>query len=169
MNDFFLIHGGPGSGRYPLGSGNRPYQKFEKAKKKISSVRKYIKTKKNQKEEKKRRIAENESQKRKTFHEANKEKVLRKGSARDVLKYQGELTNEELQKAYTRLNLEANIRSLSAKEKDKNKLRVDKLMKNIKTGNEWVELGTRTYNNFAAVYNATPDGRNNPLTMIKKS
>ena len=26
---YYISHGGPGSGRYPLGSGERPYQKYE--------------------------------------------------------------------------------------------------------------------------------------------
>ena len=26
---YYISHGGPGSGRYPLGSGERPYHKYE--------------------------------------------------------------------------------------------------------------------------------------------
>lgn len=31
-NEMYVIHGGPGSGRYPLGSGDRPYQMLETSK-----------------------------------------------------------------------------------------------------------------------------------------
>lgn len=168
MNNNFIQHGGPGSGRYPLGSGGRPYQKFEKAKRKVSKVASYVKKKKNQRKQKIAKKQADEIEKKKRIREANKEKVLRKGSASEVLEYQGELTNQQLQEAFTRLNLEANIRSLSSKEKSKNMRAVDDVMKTIKAGNEWVKIGTDSYNTFASIYNATDEGKRHPLTLIKK-
>lgn len=176
MNDFyFLAHGGPGSGRYPLGSGDRPYQKFEGTGKKPSGISGYIQSRKAKKAEEKEQRARNEELRRrmeeeqkKRQHDADKERVLREGSATEVMKYQGELTNQELQNAFTRLNLETQLRGLSQKEMKSAMDKVDNIMKTIKTGTEWAKIGTDTYNTIAAIYNATPEGREKPLTLVGK-
>ena len=165
MNDF-IQHGGPGSGRYPLGSGGRPYQKFEKARAKGKGIVSYIKNRKQNKIAKEQEEARQKQEARQRFKEANKENVLKRGTAKEVMEYQGELTNKELQDAFTRLNLEANIRSLSQKEKHQVRDTIDDVMKTIKTGNEWIRIGTDSYNSIAKIYNSTPEGRENPLTII---
>lgn len=172
-NLYYLSHGGPGSGRYPLGSGDRPYQKFEGSRRKSGGISGYIKsirTKKNEvkmqktrNEELRRRM---EEEQRKRQHDADKERVLREGTATEVMKYQGELTNQELQQAFTRLNLESQLRNLSQKEMKSAMDKVDSVMKTLKTGTEWAKIGTDTYNTFAKIYNATPEGQKNPLTLV---
>ncbi len=176
MNDFyFLSHGGPGSGRYPLGSGERPYQKFEKSRSRPSGISNYIKArraKKAEAEQQKRNAEEarrrerEEEQKRQ--HDTDKERVLRRGTATEVLRYQGELTNQELQNACNRLNLEGQLRGMSQKEIKTAIDKFDGVMKTIKTGTEWVKIGTDTYNTIAAIYNATSSGKENPLTIVSK-
>lgn len=176
MNDFYyLSHGGPGSGRYPWGSGDRPYQRLEGSRRKSSGISGYIKSIKNKKSEEQRQKQRNEElrkkledDQKKRQHDADKERVLREGSATEVLKYQGELTNQELQNAFTRLNLESNIRNLSKKELETAMNKVDNIMKTIKIGTEWIKIGTDTYNSIAVIYNATPDGRSNPLPLVGK-
>lgn len=176
MNNFYyLSHGGPGSGRYPLGSGDRPYQKFETPRKRDGGISGYIKAKRAKKvEEQKQRQRNEELRKRleeeqkKRQHYADKERVLREGTATEVLNYQGELTNQELQNAFTRLNLEAQLRTLSQKEIKTAMDKIDSVMKTVKTGTEWAKIGTDTYNTIAAIYNATPDGQKQPLTLVKK-
>lgn len=176
MNEFYyLAHGGPGSGRYPLGSGERPYQKYEGSRSGSSGISGYIRSIKARKDEKKLQKQRNkelrnlmEEEQRKYQHEINKETVLRKGTATEVLKYQGELTNQELQNAFTRLSLENQLRGLSEKEMRSAVDKVDNIMKTVKTGTEWAKIGTDTYNTIAAIYNATPDGQKNPLTLVNK-
>lgn len=107
-----------------------------------------------------------EEEQKKRHHDADKERVLREGTATEVLKYQGELTNQELQNAVTRLNLESSLRGLSQRETKSAMDKVDEIMKTIKTGTEWAKIGTDTYNTFAAIYNATPEGQNKPLTLV---
>lgn len=174
MNEF-IQHGGPGSGRYPLGSGGRPYQKFEKAKRKIGSISNYIKKKKNESAQKKvakskanAEKARASAEKARAIHEADRERVLKKGTAREVMRYQGELTNKELQDAFTRLNLEANIRRLSEDEKYAKVKKVDKVMKTVGDVTGWVKTGTEAYNSMAAIYNATPEGRTKPMTIVTR-
>nr|DAF83563.1 MAG TPA: RNA dependent RNA polymerase [Caudoviricetes sp.] len=156
------------SGRYPWGSGSRPFQSYK-------GISGYIRKKKQEKadaaEQRERneqlRIAMEEEQK-KRHHDADKERVLRKGTATEVLKYQGELTNQELQNAVNRLTLESNLRNLSQKETKSAIDKVDEIMKTVKTGTEWAKIGTDTYNTLAAIYNATPEGQRKPLTLVGK-
>lgn len=176
MNEFYyLAHGGPGSGRYPLGSGDRPYQKFEGGRKRSSGIVGYIKSRKEKRAEEKQIRAKNEEARRKAESErrerqldSDKERVLREGSATEVLKYQGRLTNQELQQAFNRLNLETNLRNMSQKEIKTKVDKVDEVMKMIKTGTEWAKIGTDTYNTLAQIWNATPEGQKEPLPIVGK-
>lgn len=162
MNDFYyLIHGGPGSGRYPLGSGERPYQMLEGSRKKRSSLLSYIQSKRREK-------ADGVKQKTEEEYRAEKERALKSGKASDILKFQGDVSNEELQRAITRLNLESQLKSMSAREMQTAMDKIDVAMKNIERGTKWVQTGTNAYNTFAALYNATPDGKKKPLTLVGK-
>lgn len=176
MNEYFYFaHGGPGSGRYPLGSGERPYQKFEKSRSRGGGISGYIRSRREKKAANKQQKSEIESERRKNEEEkearrkaADKERVLREGTATEVMRYQGELTNQELQNAFTRLNLESNIRALSQKEMKSAMDQVDSIMKKVKMGTEWVRIGTDAYNSIAAIYNTTSEGQNNPLTLVRR-
>lgn len=134
------------SGRYPWGSGARPFQSGGGP----MSKRQAKKVEKMTPEER----------------EAEKQRVLKTGSASEILRYKGELSNQEMQQAVTRLNLEAQLSSLSAKEIESGMQKIDKVMKGVKTGTEWVKIGTDTYNTFAKLYNATEEGQKNPLTLV---
>lgn len=180
--NYYLSHGGPGSGRYPLGSGERPYQKFEGSgrrrilrsggvntkPKRSYGLGGYLKARKAKKAEEKQQQLTEEAAQRKRQHDADRERVLRKGTATEVLKYQGELTNKELGEVTTRLNLERQLRSLSSQEAKSAIDSVDNIMKTVKTGTEWAKIGIDTYNTFVSVYNSTPDGKKKPLTVIRK-
>lgn len=174
-NIYYLSHGGPGSGRYPLGSGDRPFQKFEGSNGKGGGIRGYIQSRRAKKLEAKEQKARNEElrkrmeeEQKRRQHELDKERVLKKGSAIEVARYQGELTNQELQNVVTRLNLESQLSGYVQKETKTAVDKVDNIMKTVKTGTEWAKIGTDTYNTIAAIYNATPDGQKKPLTLVKK-
>lgn len=176
MDEFYyLSHGGPGSGRYPWGSGDRPYQRLEKSKQK-HGIGDYIKSRKAKKAEeqmqkdmaeaRKRAAAEEE---RKKYLEADKERVLRAGSAAEVLQYKGMLTNKELETAYNRIDWEKKLSSVAASEIQSNMQKMDNAMKNLKTINNWGSTLTDSYNLMAAVYNATAEGKKDPWPKIEKS
>lgn len=176
MNEqYHLIHGGPGSGRYPLGSGDRPYQKFEGSRRKSGGISGYIRSRKERKAESQHAKAMTDAQKRAAEEverrrqlEADKERVLRSGSATEIMRYQGLLTNQELQTAVTRLNLESSLKTMSQKEIKSAVDKFNSIMKVVKIGNDWAKIGTDTYNTLAAIYNATPDGQKKPLTLVNK-
>lgn len=90
--------------------------------------------------------------------EAEKSEVLAKGSATDILKYKGKLTNQEMQTAVNRLNLERQLSELSAKEVAAGKQKTEDIVnKAIGTGRKVAELaetGTRLYNSINNVRKA---------------
>lgn len=124
------------------------------------------KTKKAAETERKREIAKKQAEEAKRQHDADKEKVLRSGSASEVLKYQGELTNQELQNAVSRINLESQLKNYSAKEVKRNMDKLDSIMKDVQTMTNWAKIGTETYNTLAKIYNATEAGKENPWTLV---
>lgn len=176
MNDFYyLSHGGPGSGRYPWGSGDRPYQRLEGSKRKNGGIVGYIKSRKAKKAEEEKQkqreelLRKKEEMKRKQEeHEKNKEKVLKSGSAADVLKYQGELSNKELSEVANRLRLENDIKSYAAKDVTSALDKLKKVQSFTNVGSALAKDGIDIYNSFAAMYNASSAGRKTPLTLINK-
>lgn len=101
-------------------------------------------------------------QEKKEF-EANKEKVLNSGSATEVLKYRGKLTNQELQNAVTRLNLEQQLSAISAKEVKTGMDKVTSVMNKVEKATTAVEKGIKAYNTVAKVTNSV--GKTNLPTI----
>lgn len=174
-NIYYLAHGGPGSGRYPLGSGERPYQKFEGSRRKSGGISGYIKSRKAKKAEEQAQKQRNEELKkrleeeqRKRQHDADKERVLREGTATEVMKYQGELTNKELAEVADRLRLERQISGYGADETKKALDKLKTLQSYTNVGSALAKDGIEIWNSFASIYNATSEGKKNPLSLIKK-
>lgn len=171
-NVFYISHGGPGSGRYPLGSGERPYQSLEGSggglfRKRGGFLGRLRERKEMRERNEELRRAMETARKEREF-EMDKDRVLREGSALEVMRYKGKISNNELQAAVTRLNLESQLEGYAAKETKTALEKFDTIMKTVKTGTEWAKIGTDTYNTFAAIYNATPDGQNKPLRLVGK-
>lgn len=157
-----LCHVGmPGrSGRYPWGSGDRPYQRLEgKKQKKKSGL-----FKKKKKESENRPLTPEEIKKR----AAERKEAVKKGSAANALKFQGEFTNAELEQLTKRIDLERKLIKQASEEAKTNMQKIDKAMQTLKSVNEWGKIGTDTYNLLASFYNATEEGRKNPWPTISK-
>lgn len=177
MNEYFyLSHGGPGSGRYPLGSGERPYQKFEDSRKKRSGgIVGYIKSRRAKKREAElqksaaeERARKLEAAREKQKMEADKERVLRSGTAQEVLKYRGELTNQELNTVAERLRLEKQISGYSADEIKTNLDKLKQIQAYTNVGAALAKDGASIYNSFVSIYNSTSAGKKDPLSPIKE-
>lgn len=177
MNNFYYIsHGGPGSGRYPLGSGERPYQKFEGSRRRGSGgIVGYIKERRQKKAEEKAQKALNEETKKRIEKEkerermeADKERVLRSGSASEVMKYQGRLTNQELSYAAERLRLENQLNSYSKSEVNSAYDKLKTLQSYTNVSSALARDGIDLWNSFASVYNAIDEGKKRPLTLVSK-
>lgn len=164
-NIYYLSHGGPGSGRYPLGSGDRPYQKFEGSRRRSSGISGYISAKRKEKNLAKEIQRKQEVEK----HNADKDRVLKSGTPSEVSKYRGELTRQELQDVYNRLNFERMIDQMSTSEKVTNQQRIDKVVSNIKKTTGWIAEGAAAYNILASVYNSMIDDSKKKLPVLKIS
>lgn len=173
MNNFYyLSHGGPGSGRYPLGSGDRPYQKFEKSRRGISG---YIMARKEKKAQEKLKKKEDEARRQKLKEEAkerkmeaDKERVLRSGTASEVMKYQGKLTNKELTDAADRIRLEKRLNEYSSEEIKTTLDKLKKIQSYTNVSSSLAKDGIELWNSLASIYNVTDAGRKSPLKTIKR-
>lgn len=125
--------------------------------KKSSGISEYI-------SEKKRQKAEEQKQKRLE----DKERVLKEGTPKEVSKYKGELTKQELQEVYSRLNFERLIDQMSPEEKKSAWDTVKKVANGVKDTTEWVTTGVVAYNTFASIWNATGEDRNLPVIKLAK-
>lgn len=176
MNEFYyLAHGGPGSGRYPLGSGERPYQKYEGSRSGSSGISGYIRSIKAKKEEKRQRKAAQEAQKkeaeeaeRRRILEEDKERVLRSGKASEVMRYQGQLTNKELQDVADRLRLENQINGYATSEVKTALDKLKTLQSYTNVGSALAKDGIEIWNSLASVYNSTSEGQKKPLSLVTK-
>lgn len=174
MNQYDLYHTGVKrrSGRYPWGSGARPYQSMEgrSSRKSISSFIRDQRSKKQQaaiekmrENAKQKAMAEAEAKRQ---HDADKERVVREGRASEVLKYQGELTNDQLREIRDRIKLENELRSLSDKEYESTMDKINDFSKGLKLSAELIKNGADLWNGLAGIWNATEDGKKDPLTKI---
>lgn len=142
------------SGRYPWGSGKRPFQSgggpasSKKTKKELAA------------EKAKETRAKNKA------HEEEKQRVLREGNATEVLGLKSELTTKEMSDALERIRITSQLESYSKKEVQSFMNKVDDVMHGVKTATNWIKIGTDTYNTLAKLYNATDEGKKKPLTLV---
>ena len=130
--------------------------------KKSSGISEYISEKKRQKAEEQNK--KEQEQKRKLLED--KERVLKEGTPKEVSKYKGELTKQELQDVYSRLNLERLIDQMTPEDKKSAWDGVKKVANGVKDTTEWVTTGVVAYNTFASIWNSTGENRKN-LPVIK--
>ncbi len=165
METNYLIHYGikRRSGRFPWGSGKRPFQSGGGA---IGKAVRFVRAKKTEKKrnENLKKAREKAAENRKLA--ADKDRVLKSGSATEVLRYKGKLTNQELSEVVRRLEFEEKIRNLSKKEIKTGIQKVDEYMKTLEKVTNCTKTGANAWNQFVDVYNATPQGRQNPFNRI---
>lgn len=94
-------------------------------------------------------------------HEEKKRDALQKGTATEVLKFKGELTNQEMQNALTRISLEKQLSDISAREiaagQKQTKSALDKasdVMNNVEKVRNMTEKGINVYNTIAKINNS---------------
>ena len=97
--------------------------------------------------------------------EIGKKKAIESGSAKDVLKYKGKLTNEELQRAVTRINMEQRLSEISAKETKTGLDKAESFMNKVDRVNKMANKGIDSWNIMAKILNSTTDA---DLPLIKE-
>lgn len=98
--------------------------------------------------------------------EAKKQEILNSRSAAELYKNADLFTTSELQAAYTRLQLEKSIQSLSPKQVSKGQQFVNSAISTTKQAAELTTNSIKLYNNIAKVYNLMFDG---DLKTIKEN
>ena len=87
-------------------------------------------------------------------YEARKQKALKSGNATEVLKFKGDLTQQEMQSALSRIQWEQNMQSISAKELEAGKNRADDFFKGVDKAVGYANTTAKAWNTVANVVNA---------------
>lgn len=143
---------GRGSGRYPFGSGKS---------RRISLKRK--KTVTSDKKEPEKQLSKEEA---KALYEKEKARALKSGTAKDIIKFKGDLTNQEMRDAIQRMDLERQLSTYDQKFIKSKKEQLNDVMKDLRMVTEWTKIGTEAYNAMANIYNATEKGKKKPLNIV---
>ena len=101
-------------------------------------------------------------------YEDRKKIVLQKGSAADVLKYKGDLTNKELSDAYSRLNNERLIYEISQKDiKDVKGFwdKISKVRDRVDNVKNFANSGIDAWNTFVKIHNSFSSEDNKLMTI----
>ena len=95
--------------------------------------------------------------------EEDKKKALESGSAADVLKYKGKLTNNELQNAFNRINLEQQLSGIAQKDIKTGWDKMDSLMNKVGKVTDYSNKAIAMYNVIAKVNNSFNDEKMRPI------
>lgn len=136
--------------RTPAQLGHKP---SSTKKKKLSLVDRFEAKKKLRAKQKAAEKAR-EAKKTKEEYEAEKKKAIESGTAADVLKFKGKLTNQELNTAVNRLNMESQLAQLNARTIKTGMDKTEQLMNNIGRMKDMAEKGISAWNTFAKVHNS---------------
>lgn len=90
-------------------------------------------------------------------YERRKEKALKSGTPDEIMSFKGDLTNNQMETAIKRLDLEKKLSNYGKVPEKTFAEKVDQTMKDVKKINEWTNIGIDTYNTFARIYNARND------------
>lgn len=149
------------SGRYPYGSGDRPYQSSGGVStRKVSrsgrlTIRQRIANRRAAAQKASKEKEMKREQEARAQHERNKERVLREGTALELKEYANELSNAELESAIKRLELNKKLNSYSKKEVQTTFDKVDNFMSKAGKVNNWATTSINAYNNvqqFKKIY-----------------
>lgn len=88
-------------------------------------------------------------------HKAKREAAIKSGNPNEIRKYRDELTNDELQKALNRVNLNKQLAAIDVPPSAFDK--IDKAMKTVDKITNWVGTGIKVYNTAATVHNSFSD------------
>ena len=103
----------------------------------------------------------------KAAHEEAKKNALARGNATEVLKFKGELSNQELQAAFNRINLEKQLSSIAASEKKSNWDKMDSFVNKVGKLKNYADKGIEVYNLIAKINNSFNDTKMNIIGQDK--
>lgn len=107
-------------------------------------------------EEGRKRYGDGDGDAKETYEEG-KAKAVQSGSAKEVLRYKGDLTQQEMQFALSRIKWEKEMSSINASETVTGKDRLDKFFDGVKTATGYAGKAIQAYNTVANIVNAFSD------------
>lgn len=128
--------------------------KTSSKKKKGSSLSERFAAKKKLKAKQKAAEVARKAKQAKEEYEASKKKAIESGTAEDVLKFKGKLTNQELQTAVNRLNMESQLSQLNSKTVKTGMDKVESVANKIDRIRGAAEKGISAWNTFAKIHNS---------------
>ena len=153
-------------------NGQNPLKELHEAKKEVrEQAKENLKAKKEAKKEAKE-LKKAEKEAKKTGipidetpeqREARKQAALQSGRAKDVMAFQGQLTNQELQSAYQRINTERLLTSISQSEKKTTWDHIADIGKTVTTVTTAAESIQKLYNFAATINNSLNSKFNLPV------
>lgn len=105
----------------------------------------------------KKRYDDDEKEETPEEFEARKQKALSSGSAKDVLEFQGKLTNQELQTAISRINYEKQLKDLTVDQRKSAADTMKSLASKLEDVNNTANKGINLWNTAAKVLNTLTD------------
>lgn len=120
----------------------------------IGTIKEHSAQKKRKKQQLKNLEKAREAAKTKREEAAEKKRVLESGTATEVMKYKGKLTNQELNNVYNRLNYERMLSEISGKEIEAGKHKISGLVSKIDNAMDTATKGLGAYNKAAKLVNA---------------
>lgn len=144
------------SGRYPYGSGDRPFQgesgSFPKKKNPISRAIQKNRAKKAAQKEMEDRWRQQKAAAAAAQKEANREQVLRSGNATQVLEYIDSLSAKEIDEILKRLNNTNSLKALSSKEQMAAWDSINSIMTQAGQVANWIETGNKFLTQFELLF-----------------
>ena len=122
--------------------------------KKKPSLKERFEAKKKLKAKQKAAEVARKAKQTKEEYEAEKKKAIESGTAADVLKFKGKLTNQELNSAVNRLNMESQLSQLNDRTTKTGLDKVESTMNKIDRIKGAAEKGISAWNTFAKVFNS---------------
>lgn len=101
-------------------------------------------------------------------YEKNKQDALAKGSAADVLKFKGDLSTQELQAAYNRINTEQLLSSIASRDVKTTWDKISSITDKIGRMTALTSKGIDAWNTFAKINNSFSDNKLPSISGDKK-
>ena len=155
MSEYYLMHSGRskrdgakiGSGRYPLGSGERPFQGEDNKSQRL----KFLRKKKSAPEKKEETVPE------KPFTDDDKKRIIDSGNIKEAFKYREHFTNNDIDAVINRYKKENELKALTVKNVKTGQEKVEKMTSVLKTGIGFANEGINAYNVVARLVNTFSD------------
>lgn len=124
----------------------------------------------------KKRYGDDDKEETSEEFEARKQKALKSGTAKEVLEFQGKLTNQELNDAITRINSETRLKELATIKKQTSSDVMKSVSEKIERATDVASKGINAWNTAAKIINSlteanmpTLDGTNKKVQEAEKA